>query len=481
MSKRRRRRARQHQKAAPPAAPPPEAPSNSGSTAGVGGYVIHGGRLASDELDARLRELARYKTYRDMLYNTSIVAAGVRYFLNLVSKAAWTAKPSTLPGVDEALAEEHAKFAQSAIDNVRLRSWHRVIRAGAMYRFYGFSIQEWTAERRATDGKIVFRDIAPRPQRTITEWYQNERQEVIGVGQEPPDFGKTIKLPRAKLLYLVDDSLEDSPEGLGLFRHITGRCTLLRRYEDLEKIGFETDLRGIPIVRAPLADLQEKVRNGTMTQADYDKAVQPLVDFLTNHVRGPKLGMMLDSLTYKTADERNAPSAQHKWDIELLKAGSTSQEAIANAIVRLTHDIARLLGVENLLLGADGKGSLALSADKSHNFFLLIDSTLTDMRAGLRRDVLGPLWALNGLPEETMPTFETEAIQYRDIQSVTGALRDLAVAGAPMDYKDEAIDAVRQLVGLPPSTGLPPLGAQQPGTADATLFGDGDQEGNPNE
>ena len=120
-----------------------------------------------------------------------------------------------------------------------------------MYRFYGFSIQEWTARRR-DDGFLTFADIAPRSQRTIERWDVDEAGQVLGALQRSPQTQEEIYLPREKLLYIVDDTLNDSPEGLGLFRHLVAPSRRLKRYEQLEGFGFETDLRGIPIGRSPV-------------------------------------------------------------------------------------------------------------------------------------------------------------------------------------------------------------------------------------
>ena len=52
---------------------------------------------------------------------------------------------------------------------------------------------------------------------------------------------------------------------------------------------------------------------------------------------------------------------------------------MAKSIERLNYEIARVLGVEGLLVGGSGTGSQALSRDKSSNLFLLVDSTLKEL------------------------------------------------------------------------------------------------------
>ena len=175
---------------------------------------------------------------------------------------------------------------------------------------------------------------------------------------------------------------------------------------------------------------------------------EPLRQFVRSHVRGnPELGLYLDSLTYQTSNEAQAPSAVRQWDVELLKGTATSFAENAAAIERLNRELARILGVEQLLLGS-GVGSYSLSQDKTHQFYLLVDGALTEIREAVERDLLRTLWRLNGWPAEMMPKVSTEAVQYRDIQQIGATLRDMATAGAVLAPDDPVIGEVRDLMGV---------------------------------
>ena len=248
--------------------------------------------------------------------------------------------------------------------------------------------------------------------------------------QESPQTRREIYLAREKLLYLVDDTLSDSPEGLGLFRHLVSPAKRLERYEQLEGFGFETDLRGIPVVRLPLTLLNQQTKEGELSESQRTQMIAPFQQFAENHIRNPKLGLLLDSMTYETKDQAERPSNVPLWDVELLTGSATSFAENAAAIERLNRELARILEVEQLLLGA-GQGSYALSQDKTHQFYLL-----------------QALWRLNGWDAALMPEIPTEAVQYRDIQQIGATLRDLATAGAVLDPGDPAIAEVRALMGL---------------------------------
>ena len=411
-------------------------------TIGRPGTAVYGGYIVELEKDARLSDRERYRTFSELLLNCSVAAAGVRYFLNLCAKAGWSFVPADHPD-GERLAEMAAKM----IMDDPTTSWQRIIRRAAMYRFYGFSMQEWTM-RRNEEGFLTFADIAPRAQITIERWDMAVDGSVLGIVQRSPQDQAEIYIPRGKLLYIVDDSLNDSPQGLGLFRHIVEPVRRLQRYEQLEGFGYETDLRGVPIGRVPYADLKRRVDAGEITEAEATAAVNAVEQFVKKHVKNPALGLVVDSQAYTTVDEALRPSSQKQFDLTLLEGSQNSLPDIARAIERLNREIARVLGVEAILLGDNDRGSFALAQSKTNQFSLTIDSTLAELATSFTDDILTPLWQLNGWPMEAMPTMKPEAVQYRDIEQVTGALRDMAQAGHMLAANDPAIVELYSLIGL---------------------------------
>lgn len=412
------------------------------STLGVGGTAIYGGYIQTNEQKAELAGRDRYRTFSDILANVTIVAAGTRYFLNLVSKTNWKVEPSD----DSDEAQKMADLVEEILHDADT-PWHRVVRRAAMFRMYGFSIQEWTAKIRE-DGIVGYKDIDPRAQVTIERWDTDRTGKVIGCVQSSPQSGEEIYLPREKLVYLVDDSLNDSPEGLGLFRHIVDPSQQLRRLEQLEGWGYETDLRGIPVTRAPLSDLDQLVAEGKITEDQKNQLIQPMVDFASGHIKNDKTGFCLDSATYQTTDDKQTPSNTKLWDVELVRGGGTSHVAVSEAIERKNREIARVLGVEGLLLGSDSAGSFALSRDKTNNFFLIVDSTLTEVRAQFQKDLVDTLFVLNNWNPELTPNLKFDPTSLQDVEQIATTLQKLAMAGSPLMPDDPAINEIRDIMGL---------------------------------
>jgi hypothetical protein len=419
------------------------------STIGHGGIAIYGGFLQNNDKNPELIGLRKYKTFSEILANVAIVAAGVRYRLGQVGKANWTFQPASETN-DEVASDEAIRIAELVEDILydMATPFPKVVRRASLHQFYGFSVQEWTAKKR-DDGVIGFKDIEPRAQHTIERWDIDVSGTVHGVEQTSPQTLVPIYIPRAKILYVVDDTLNESPEGMGILRHLAPVTSRLQRFEQLEGFGLESDLRGIPVGRAPYRMLMDAQNKGLLTEAQRLDLVREIEEFVGNHIKNPALGLVLDSQVYQSQDEGSTPSSVRQFDIELLKSESSSQGECAAAINRLCWEAAILLGIEGMLLGAKAEGSYALSKDKSSSFALRVDSALSDVAEAIRRDILGPLFALNGWDRALMPEPIPEKMQRASVQEITAALRDIATAGAPLDVEDQAIDVVRTLLGLP--------------------------------
>lgn len=414
-------------------------------TVGGPGFSIFGGIVDENEREASLRGDERYKTFSDILVNSSITGASVRYFLNLISRAGWNLEPAD----DGQAAKDQADFMESVLHGMNT-PYFRIVRRTAGYRMHGFSVQEWTAKKREEDSLIGLLDIEPRPQATIEGWDVDEHGNVIGMIQRTPQSLKSIYLPREKTVYAVDDSLSDSPIGLGIYRHLAEPWNRLKLYQLLESYAFEGNLRGVPILRAPLAELRNLVKKGKVTQKEFDDLTKSMRNFSKNHAKKPRTGLFLDSQTYRDTGESETPSSVKKWGLELVQGSGEGLADIANAIQRVNFEMAMLWGTEGLLIGGQKTGTQALSRDKSHNFALIIDSTLKEIAAQYQKDIIETVATLNGMDHRMNPELVPEAVQFRDVEQIFGAIRDLYTGtGLSIMPGDPIENALRDLLQMP--------------------------------
>lgn len=428
----------------------------------VPGFAIYGGYISTGETNAELRGGQRWVTAADILANISIVAASARFSLNLISRPSWKFDPVN----DTAEAKAAAEFMDSVVDGIDT-SWTRIVRRAGLYRYHGFGIHEWVAKKR-DDGKIGIRSLHSVPQHTVTRW--DYETDLRGIVQNDPQSGQELYLPRRKMLYLVDDTLTDKPDGMGWFRHLVDPANRLKSFLELEAIGFERDLTGIPVGRAPLASMNAAVKAGQLAESDKKAMIDGMREMIKIKRKSRETGLILDSEVYPSkTDNGTTPSSTPLWDLDLLDGTQNSIEDLGAAIKRTAFDMALIMGTSSLLVGREGEGSRALSEDQSRNMYLTANSTLADMAEAVDRDLVDPLWAMNGLPDELKPKANPEDVSFKDVTQIAQVLSDMANAGAILAPDDPAINDIRDLMGLPhaPEMDLGMLNALQ-GRSDPT-------------
>lgn len=410
--------------------------------AGVSGTAVFGGWIYDREKNPNLNYLKRSSKYEEIISNIAIVGAGVRYFTALGTSANWNIEPA-----EGDTSGEYADIIEDMIEKLD-NSWSNVVAQAINYRWYGFSVLEWTAKRDLEDGNIYFDSIENRPQRTIERFDVDEKGSVLGFGQRSPFTATELYIPRSKTVYLVDNVYTDSPAGMGVLRHVYESCDRLSNYLDLEKQGFERNLRNIPIGRIPYAELAKAVENGEITDDQRKKAISDFESVVKIARKQSTTGLLLDSAPYYTrTDTGIAATANPQWNIELLQGQpSDGQAEIDKAIERLQTEIARVIGVDGIMLS--GSGSNAMAKEKNAALYLNINSCLKDIEYSFNKDLIASIWKLNGLPDEMKPKFKVEDVNQQDAQVTAEVLRNMASAGAVLSPDDPAINDLRDMLGI---------------------------------
>lgn len=421
-------------------------------TTGSSGVYAWGGHLIQTETKQDLRGRRLYTTFENMILNTCIVGSAIRYFQNLIGGTSWTAVAREDAGAD---GERAAEIVRQGLFEANMSTpWSLVIKKASLYKYYGFSMHEW-AIRRRKDGMIVYNEIDHRPQYSIDMWnIASDGSPFDGVWQRVAGVPELFYVARNRMLYCVDNSLTDQPDGIGLLRHCADPARRLERFQQLEGFGFEGDLRGMPVARVPGAELvQEAMAKGITKDEDIAAYVNAKTlapqQLIKNHVTSPFMGIVLDSAPYTTQSlgigtQTPTVSTVPKWAIDIIKGASTGLPDVARTIERINREIARVLGMEFLMLGGDGKGSLALSEDKTSMFAAVMESTLDELSWFTLHDLVYPLLEMNGLdPEMTAPQIMPDPIATERIETTVDALQKLALAGAVLMPDDPAINQIR--------------------------------------
>lgn len=430
-----------------PTAPVPPPTKSAGSD----GVSIFGGFLVSGERDPRLQGQNKWTTFDNTILNVAIVGSAVNIWTTLAKSVKWSATPNKRGGRD---AEHAVEIVTEGLFEAQMGTpWRQVVGQKVLKKFRGFSLHEMLIRRRS-DGRIVCGDLQDRPQWTIWRWNKPDEQSPwLGVEQLTRSGPGTYYIPRERLFYSVENALSPSPEGVGLLRMLAEPVRILELYQQWEGIGFQTDLRGIPLARAPLSKLLDEVDpSGNMTENERKAAVKASVTFLTDllagHNKRADQGVLIDSKPYTTKDGPQTPSQVAEWAFELVKGATSGMAEVGAAIARITRDVARVMNAEFMLLGDTGSGSDAMHEDKTEMFGLVADGALDDIADDAGRDIAARLVALNGLdPETCTPTIQHEPIARTSVDAACKNLMLMFQAG--LDPRDPAINVLRGRMDLP--------------------------------
>jgi hypothetical protein len=256
-------------------------------------------------------------------------------------------------------------------------------------------------------------------------------------------------MPREKIIYVVDSSISDSPEGVGLLRHVAEPARQLQRLEQLEGYGYEMDVNGVPKLWIPYAKLNAAVKSKAMDKKDADAVIANLESFQERHIKNPSLGISLESAPYSSMDASASPSGMRMFDLEILSSQNSSAGPINVAVERKCREIARVLGIEALLLGTGGSAQASVSRDKVSQLQQTVMRMNTKMAWCVDKDLIRRIGQLNGWDEKFFPSSNPDPVSLRDINEIVAAIT--ALAGAPFREGDTAENEIRSMIGISPA------------------------------
>jgi phage gp29-like protein len=104
------------------------------------------------------------------------------------------------------------------------------------------------------------------------------------------------------------------------------------------------------------------------------------------------------------------------------------------------------------MLGGGSNGSYALSQSKTDLFLRSLESYLDVIFETLNKQLIEPLWALNGLDPALMPHLEAGDIAPYDLRELGAFIRNLNGADVPIVEHPETIGRLMDMARLPYDT-----------------------------
>lgn len=413
--------------------------SNDSKEIGRVGQRRYGG-IFYEEFLSELRGRKGAEVFTEMSNNDETIGAILFAIEMLVRQASWNVEP----GGSTAKDREAAEFVKSCMDDMQ-QTWIDTISEILSFLTYGWSFHEIVYKRRMgrtkdnrtsskyDDGLIGWMKLPIRSQETLYQWEYDDQDNLIGMTQmPPPDFG-LITIPMNKAMLFRTRSRKDNPEGRSILRTAYRSWYFKRRIQEIEGIGIERDLAGLPVITTPEGmDIWDK------DDEDMNAIRAGLEAMVKNIRRDSTEGLVLP----------------FGYSFELTSTGGSRQFDTNSIIARYDTKISQTVLADFIQLGHESVGSFALSSDKTNLFSMAICAFLDIICQTFNSQGIPALIDINGdrfAGVTDYPRLTHGDIEDVDLATVATFIKDMTSIGVIIP--DESLeDYVRQLGKLPKRT-----------------------------
>lgn len=417
--------------------------ANEFDTIGQTGLIRSNGYVEEEWL-TQLQGTRGIRVYREMRDNDSTIGSAVYVITSLLQKTPWTVKAA-----DNSEEAESAKiFLEECLDDMS-HTWEDLLSEILSMIWFGWSYFEKVykvregpenpdpARRsRYSDGRIGIRKISIRGQETLDSWEFDEDGGIRGMWQTPaPDYIRRY-IPIEKSILFRTEIDKNNPEGRSMLRNAYRSWFFLKRIQEIEAIGMERDLVGLPVINLPFSYLDTDAPAGK-------KAAARNFEVLLQQIRrNQHEGVLFPA-------EEDADGKPTGFKLSLLSSGGQRQIDAGEVIRRYQKDISMTLLTQFLFLGMDKVGSFSLSSDQTDIFTASLGAMLDNIEATFNRFLVDELMRLNGIPEHAQPRFAHGDIERQDTKRFAEAMKNLVDSG--LLTPDPALEEhIREEAGLPP-------------------------------
>ena len=406
------------------------------------GFVI-------DDFVTNLQGQKGAKIWREMSDNDPVVGAMLFAIERLILQIKWNVEPFTDNVEDEVTedAEMAAQFLEECMNDMS-DSWSVTLQQILSFLVYGFAPCEIVYKKRVgpnqkdgmrrskyTDGKIGWRKVALRAQETVWSWQFGEDGTIEGMNQLDPYVNRgMVFIPIEKMLLFRTVSNRSNPEGRSILRNAYRPWKFKRTIEEIEAVGIERDLAGLPVAYVPPTMLSS---TATPQEVAARNAIQSLI-------RGIKRNEN-EGVLFPLAYDANG---RETYKLTLLSSGGSRQFNTDAIVARYDQRIAMVVLADFILLGHEKVGSFALGASKIDLFTTAIQQICQSIADVFNDHAIPRLFRLNGMDTERLPKIKPEAIGHVDLALLGDFISKMVQAGAIT--VDSGLDEyLRDLTNLP--------------------------------
>lgn len=409
------------------------------------GYVF-------EEFLPKLRWPRAGDVYLEMSSNDPVITAILLCARQLVRNVVWSVEDASDSPEDKAAGE----FLRSCMDDLST-PWTSMIDDILSFFEYGWSYNEIVYKKRQgqttkghnskyTDGRIGWHKIVGRSQRTLESWSIDKTTgSILGMNQYTDDG--IVFIPIEKALLFRTTTARNNPEGRSLLRGAYRPWYFKKHIEEVEGIGIERDLAGLPVVIAPDGvDVWSK---------DNPKAVETRTEALK----------LVSSIR---RDRNEGILLPNGWELKLLSSGSSRQFDTSAIINRYDQRIAITMLADIVMLGADKVGSFALANVKQSMLGACLDALMSNVVDIFNNIAIPRLFALNTFNITEYPKMKISTVVAPDIDKIANYISKMAGAKMPLFPDVDLENYLRSLVNFPEVTADEKLRKRQEDVAGLT-------------
>jgi hypothetical protein len=330
------------------------------------------------------------------------------------------------------------------------QSWDDTLSAILTFLVYGFSFHEIVYKYRRgytndastrskyNDGRIGWRKLPIRSQLTVQRWDFDSNGGIQGMYQMDPSASSKglVFIPIEKAMLFRTTTKMNNPQGRSILRNAFVSWYYKRRIQEIEAIGIERDLAGMPVAYVP-----PQMLSNNATQ-DERNALEAIKQIVRNIKRDEQEGIVFP-LAYDPDTKLLA------YDLKLLSTGGRRQFDTNEIVNRYDQRIAMTVLADFMLLGHEGVGTQALSVSKIELFLTSLNAYLSNIAETFNNHGIPRLMRMNGVSEELSPTLTYTPPKNVDIDAIGRYVTQLSQAGATLFPDDDLENYLRGLAGLP--------------------------------
>lgn len=409
---------------------------------GYTGLKEWGGRIY-EEFHRRLQGGYAAKVYREMSDNSSTIGA-VRYLIKaLVRQVEWRVEPAI---ENDEQAIEWASYVESCMEDMDL-TFEDFISETLSFLDYGWAYFETVYKIRGgdtkdpktrskhSDGKIGWRKFALRAQDTLDTWQFSEDDQTLEGMHQQTETGQSAFIPIDKAILFRTETYKDNPEGRSIYRNAVVDWFFLKRISEIEAIGIERDLTGLPVMQVPVSILSTDA-------SPQETALRTQFETLLSQIKRDERAYAM------VPSELNPEGKPTGYKFELLSSGGQHQVDTDKTKTYYKVGILQSVVAQFLQLGLNNVGSFALASSQTNLFAVALGAYLDTITATFNRSAIGKLMKLNGVDSELWPKLVHGDIESPPLAEIGAYLQALAMSGQLPE--DDAIKRkLLEIGGLP--------------------------------